>query len=126
MIVPPNTPPPPQKKKDTTKLILYPCGDKLWAMIFSTMIFSFQVQLTWKIVETGNNYPRREFVREVLEKPVLQLVPHLGYVSLFPFILRLIPPVSSLAVFQQYIISSCLTLDLLLYLHLTFLARYWQ
>jgi mannosyl-oligosaccharide glucosidase len=33
-------------------------------------------------------------VREVLERPRLRLVPHVGYVSLFPFIWRLIPPVS--------------------------------
>jgi hypothetical protein len=33
-------------------------------------------------------------VREVLERPQLRLVPHVGYVSLFPFIGRLIPPVS--------------------------------
>lgn len=33
-------------------------------------------------------------MREVLERPQLRLVPHVGYVSLFPFIGRLIPPVS--------------------------------
>ncbi|KAG5614538.1 hypothetical protein H5410_014362 [Solanum commersonii] len=65
-----------------------------------------KVQLTWKIVETGSNYPRREFVREVLEKPVLQLVPHLGYVSLFPFILRLIPPDSWILESQLHLISN--------------------
>ncbi|XP_015170821.1 mannosyl-oligosaccharide glucosidase GCS1 isoform X3 [Solanum tuberosum] len=65
-----------------------------------------KVQLTWKIVETGSNYPRREFVREVLEKPVLQLVPHLGYVSLFPFILRLIPPDSQILESQLDLISN--------------------
>ncbi|KAL3368650.1 hypothetical protein AABB24_009474 [Solanum stoloniferum] len=65
-----------------------------------------KVQLTWKIVETGSNYPRRELVREVLEKPVLQLVPHLGYVSLFPFILRLIPPDSQILESQLDLISN--------------------
>ncbi|XP_060214175.1 mannosyl-oligosaccharide glucosidase GCS1-like [Lycium barbarum] len=65
-----------------------------------------KVQLTWKIVETGSNYPRRELVREVLEKPVLQLVPHHGYVSLFPFILRLIPPGSSILESQLDLISN--------------------
>nr|XP_009779159.1 PREDICTED: mannosyl-oligosaccharide glucosidase GCS1-like isoform X2 [Nicotiana sylvestris] len=65
-----------------------------------------KVQLTWKILETGSNYPRRELVREVLEKPVLQLVPHLGYVSLFPFILRLIPPDSWILDRQLDLISN--------------------
>ncbi|KAK6793546.1 hypothetical protein RDI58_006999 [Solanum bulbocastanum] len=65
-----------------------------------------KVQLTWKIVETGSNYPRREFVREVQEKPVLQLVSHLGYVSLFAFILRLIPPDSWILESQLDLISN--------------------
>lgn len=43
----------------------------------------------------GNNYVNRELVREVLERPELKLVPHVGYVSLFPFMTRIIPPVSS-------------------------------
>lgn len=43
-------------------------------LLFSVTLFLFQVQLTWKIVETGSNYPKREFLWEVLEKPVLQLV----------------------------------------------------
>lgn len=42
----------------------------------------------------GNNYPTRELVREVLERPELRLVPHVGYVSLFPFMEKIIPPVS--------------------------------
>lgn len=33
-------------------------------------------------------------MREVLERPELRLVPHVGYVSLFPFMGKLIPPVS--------------------------------
>lgn len=33
-------------------------------------------------------------MREVLERPELRLVPHIGYVSLFPFMGKLIPPVS--------------------------------
>lgn len=41
-----------------------------------------------------NSYPTRELVREVLEKPELRLVPHIGYVSLFPFMEKIIPPVS--------------------------------
>ncbi|XP_016568329.2 mannosyl-oligosaccharide glucosidase GCS1 [Capsicum annuum] len=62
-----------------------------------------KVQLTWKIVETD---PKRELLRQVLEKPVLQLVPHLGYVSLFPFILRLIPPDSWILESQLEFISN--------------------
>ena len=42
----------------------------------------------------GHNYASRELVREVLERPELRLVPHVGYVSLFPFMGRIIPPVS--------------------------------
>ena len=44
----------------------------------------------------GNNHVNRELVREVLERPELKLVPHVGYVSLFPFMARIIPPVSFL------------------------------
>lgn len=43
----------------------------------------------------GNHYAaNRELVREVLEPPKLRLVPHVGYVSLFPFVGRIIPAVS--------------------------------
>lgn len=45
-------------------------------------------------MRAGNNYPTRELVRETLEKPELRLVPHIGYVSLFPFMEKIIPPVS--------------------------------
>lgn len=122
---------PPLLQTHSTKLssVLVTVGYGPWEVVyllFSITLFAFQVQLTWKIVETGSNYPRREFVREVLDKPVLQLVPHLGYVSLFPFILRLIPPVSSLALFQQYNISSCFNSWFALYLDSAFLASYWQ
>lgn len=36
----------------------------------------------------------RELVRDVLERPVSRLVPHIGYVSLFPFMGKIIPSVS--------------------------------
>ena len=36
-----------------------------------------------------------ELVRETLEKPQLSLVPHVGYVSLFPFMMGIIPSVST-------------------------------
>ena len=45
-------------------------------------------------MRAGNNYPTQELVRETLEKPELILVPHIGYVSLFPFMEKIIPPVS--------------------------------
>lgn len=36
----------------------------------------------------------RELVRDVLERPVPRFVPHIGYVSLFPFMGKIIPSVS--------------------------------
>jgi mannosyl-oligosaccharide glucosidase len=36
----------------------------------------------------------RELVRDVLVRPVSRLVPHIGYVSLFPFMGKIIPSVS--------------------------------
>ena len=45
-------------------------------------------------MRAGNNYPTQELARETLEKPELMLVPHIGYVSLFPFMEKIIPPVS--------------------------------
>lgn len=56
-----------------------------------------QVRLSWQMVPSAGGYPSRELVREVLEKPMLRLVPHIGYVSLFPFMGRLIPAVSWLS-----------------------------
>lgn len=56
----------------------------------------------------GHNYPTRELLREVLETPKLRLVPHIGYVSLFPFMGRIIPAVS-------YMSSECKDLFLLCY-----------
>ncbi|KAL9328875.1 hypothetical protein ACSQ67_003878 [Phaseolus vulgaris] len=49
-----------------------------------------KVQLRWKEVEAGN-YATRQLVRDVKEIPVLRLVPHIGYVSFFPFMGRIIP-----------------------------------
>lgn len=39
---------------------------------------------------------RRELLRETLEQPQLRLVPHIGYVSLFPFMMGIIPAVSQI------------------------------
>ncbi|EEF47487.1 mannosyl-oligosaccharide glucosidase GCS1 [Ricinus communis] len=50
-----------------------------------------KVRLSWKETIVGNSYVKRDLVREVLERPELRLVPHVGYVSLFPFMGRIIP-----------------------------------
>lgn len=53
-----------------------------------------QVRLAWKLVDGPNKILSRELIREVLEEPKLRFVPQIGYVSLFPFIWKIIPPVS--------------------------------
>lgn len=65
-----------------------------------------KVRLSWKEIKVGNNYPARELVREVLEKPELRLVPHVGYVSLFPFMEKIIPPDSWILDKQLDLISN--------------------
>ena len=53
----------------------------------------------------------RELVRDVLERPVSRLVPHIGYVSLFPFMGKIIPPVSFTfhgTLFHQFLWLTCL------------------
>ncbi|KAL8514460.1 hypothetical protein ACS0TY_013538 [Phlomoides rotata] len=65
-----------------------------------------KVRLSWRMVEAAGGYPTRELVREVLEEPVLRLVPHIGYVSLFPFMGRLIPPDSWILEKQLDLISN--------------------
>ncbi|KAK8485543.1 hypothetical protein V6N13_090462 [Hibiscus sabdariffa] len=64
-----------------------------------------KVRLSWKEV-IRNNYVNRELVREVLERPELKLVPHVGYVSLFPFITRIIPSESWILEKQLELISN--------------------
>lgn len=65
-----------------------------------------KVRLSWKETRTGNTYPSRELVREVRETPKLRLVPHIGYVSLFPFMGRIIPPESWILEKQLDLISN--------------------
>eukprot|EP00249_Psilotum_nudum_P013497 c24364_g2_i3 orf=369-2918(-) len=51
-----------------------------------------EVRLQWKILEdpqTGHSI--RQLVRVVLQQPRLQFIPHFGYISLFPFIMKMIP-----------------------------------
>ncbi|GMH20779.1 hypothetical protein Nepgr_022621 [Nepenthes gracilis] len=68
-----------------------------------------KVRLGWQVKVTGN-YVSKELVREVLEMPELQLVPQLGYVSLFPFMGRIIPPESWILEKQLDLISNQSTL----------------
>ncbi|XP_021276362.1 mannosyl-oligosaccharide glucosidase GCS1-like isoform X1 [Herrania umbratica] len=65
-----------------------------------------KVRLSWKEVTVGNAHANRELVREVLERPELKLVPHVGYVSLFPFMTRIIPPESWILEKQLDLISN--------------------
>lgn len=53
-----------------------------------------QVKLIWKEVIQENGQLSRQLVRKTFGKPKLKLVPHVGYVSFFPFMSRIIPPVS--------------------------------
>ncbi|XP_075658252.1 mannosyl-oligosaccharide glucosidase GCS1-like isoform X2 [Castanea sativa] len=65
-----------------------------------------KVRLHWKENMVGHNHATRELVREVLERPELRLVPHVGYVSLFPFMGRIIPPESWILEKQLDLISN--------------------
>ncbi|KAK8928705.1 Mannosyl-oligosaccharide glucosidase GCS1 [Platanthera zijinensis] len=65
-----------------------------------------KVRLRWHDVDVG----KKELVRETLEKPHMQLVPHVGYISLFPFMMRIIPPESWILEKQLELISNRSTL----------------
>ncbi|KAK4764390.1 hypothetical protein SAY87_013828 [Trapa incisa] len=69
-----------------------------------------KVRLSWKEVIGGNNDATRELVREVLQMPELRLVPHIGYVSLFPFMGKIIPTDSWILDKQFDLISNKSTL----------------
>ncbi|KAH9607597.1 hypothetical protein KSS87_016297 [Heliosperma pusillum] len=64
-----------------------------------------RVRLHKQLIMNGN-YASQEMVREVLEMPKLQFVPHVGYVSLFPFMGKLIPPESGILEQQLDLISN--------------------
>ncbi|RVW24459.1 Mannosyl-oligosaccharide glucosidase GCS1 [Vitis vinifera] len=92
-------------------LILYQMHlDKAHGAYFDFGNHTEKVRLSWKEVRAGNNYPTRELVRETLEKPELRLVPHIGYVSLFPFMEKIIPPESWILEKQLDLISNRSTL----------------
>lgn len=61
-----------------------------------------KVRLSWKETRVGT----RELVRDVLERPVSRLVPHIGYVSLFPFMGKIIPSDSWILEKQLDLISN--------------------
>lgn len=84
--------------------------DKAHGAYFDFGNHTEKVRLSWKEVRAGNNYPTRELVRETLEKPELRLVPHIGYVSLFPFMEKIIPPESWILEKQLDLISNRSTL----------------
>ncbi|XP_020229851.1 mannosyl-oligosaccharide glucosidase GCS1 [Cajanus cajan] len=65
-----------------------------------------KIQLKWKEVEIGHNNTARQLVRDVLERPVLRMVPHIGYVSLFPFMGKIISPGSWILEKQLQLISN--------------------
>lgn len=54
-----------------------------------------QVRLSWKLVNEPNNPLSRQLIQEVLEEPIPRFVPHVGYISLFPFIWKMIPAIGS-------------------------------
>ncbi|ONM35063.1 Mannosyl-oligosaccharide glucosidase GCS1 [Zea mays] len=64
-----------------------------------------KVRMRWFDVKDNNNM-RREFLRGTLQAPQLQLVPHVGYVSLFPFMMGTIPPESWVLEKQLNLISN--------------------
>lgn len=79
----------------------------------------FKVQLSWREVIGNNHHASRELVREVLEQPKLRFVPHVGYVSLFPFVGRIIPPVSCMISLQCNLLIIICLLSVLVYYILT-------
>ncbi|KAJ8759076.1 hypothetical protein K2173_003314 [Erythroxylum novogranatense] len=79
---------------DPTYGAYFDFGNHTKSEIFSLMLnigLNYQVRLSWKETHTGGPYATREMLREVLERPELRFVPHIGYASLFPFIAKIIP-----------------------------------
>ncbi|KAL9686728.1 hypothetical protein QQ045_031121 [Rhodiola kirilowii] len=65
-----------------------------------------KVRLSWKETIDRNGSPSRELVRDVIDQPKLGFVPHIGYVSLFPFMAKLIPSDSTILERQLDMISN--------------------
>ncbi|KAF7813611.1 mannosyl-oligosaccharide glucosidase GCS1-like [Senna tora] len=65
-----------------------------------------KVRLKWKEMKVGHNHITRQLVRDVSKKPELRFVPHVGYVSLFPFMGKIIPPGSWILEKQLEFISN--------------------
>lgn len=80
--------------------------DDVYGAYFDFGNHTEKVRLSWQELMVGNNYAGRELVREVLGRPELRLVPHIGYVSLFPVMLRIIPPESAILQQQLDLISN--------------------
>ncbi|XP_010478035.1 PREDICTED: alpha-glucosidase 2 isoform X2 [Camelina sativa] len=64
------------------------------------------VRLIWKEVTGVDDHLSRELVRETFGRPELRLVPHIGYVSFFPFMFRIIPADSPILDKQLDLISN--------------------
>ncbi|KAL9248511.1 Mannosyl-oligosaccharide glucosidase GCS1-like protein [Drosera capensis] len=79
--------------------------DETYGAYFDFGNHTEKVRLSWQAKSVGQNV-QKELVREVLEVPELRLVPHVGYVSLFPFIGKIIPPDSWILEKQLDLISN--------------------
>ncbi|XP_076909251.1 mannosyl-oligosaccharide glucosidase GCS1-like [Bidens hawaiensis] len=85
--------------------------DKDYGAYFDYGNHTEKVRLRRQLVEKNSNQPPSlELVREVLEEPALRFVPHVGYVSLFPFIWKIIPSTSWILEKQFDLISNTSTL----------------
>nr|XP_027191588.1 mannosyl-oligosaccharide glucosidase GCS1-like isoform X2 [Cicer arietinum] len=80
--------------------------DDAYGAYFDFGNHSEKVQLKWKELKVGHNHATRQLVREVLERPVLRLVPQIGYVSFFPFMGRIISSGSLILEKQLELISN--------------------
>ncbi|XP_024007952.1 mannosyl-oligosaccharide glucosidase GCS1 [Eutrema salsugineum] len=65
-----------------------------------------KVKLIWKEIIAENGHLSRQLVRKTFGKPKLTLVPHVGYVSFFPFMSRIIPAESPILEKQLDLISN--------------------
>ncbi|CAL5214028.1 unnamed protein product [Lathyrus oleraceus] len=80
--------------------------DDVYGAYFDFGNHTEKVRLEWKELKAENNHVTRQLVREVLESPVLRLVPHIGYVNFFPFMGKIIPSGSWILEKQLELISS--------------------